>query len=330
MKRLLKIFAWVLGVVLAIWLITLNAGPKPPKIDYGVTFSEPYAKSLGLDWKQAYLAALDDLKVRHLRLSAYWDEVEKQKDVYDWTDLDFQVNEASSRNGQIVLALGRRLPRWPECHDPQWIGKLSQDEEQTNQLSYLEAVVKHYQNNPHIVMWQVENEAFLSTFGICPKLDVAFLDKEIALVKQLDPSRPILITDSGELDYWFSAGNRGDVFGTTFYRYVFSDVLKRYWTNPIPAWLYRLKGGVLRLLHPGKQIVIIELEAEPWTTKGILSTPIDEQFKTMSLDHFNTITKVAAGTGFSPQYLWGVEWWYWVKTQGHPEFWEAAKKLVNN
>jgi hypothetical protein len=329
-----KIFStpivWILAFILLIWLITLNAGPKNKHIDYGATFSEPYAKSLGLDWKQLYLAALDDLNLKNLRLSAYWDEVEQQKDKYDFTDLDFQVNQASQRNVNIVLAVGRRLPRWPECHDPNWIGGLSQADEQAAQLSYVETVVNRYQNNPHITVWQVENEPFLGTFGICPKLDTDFLDKEIALVKKLDPTRPVLITDSGELDSWLNAGSRGDIFGTTFYRYVFSDVFKRYWTNPIPAWFYRLKAGYLRLFHPGKQVVIIELEAEPWTTNGITSTPINEQFKTMSLDHFNTITSVAAGTGFSPQYLWGVEWWYWVKQQGHPEFWEAAKKLINN
>jgi hypothetical protein len=308
---------WILAAIFIIWLVVLNGGPEAKHIDYGVTFSEPYAKSLGLDWKQVYLATLDDLKVKNLRLSAYWDEVEPQKDKYDFTDLDYQINQASQRNVKIVLAVGRRLPRWPECHDPSWIQNLSKADEQAAQLSYITTVVNRYQNNPNIIMWQVENEHFL--------------DQEIALVKKLDPATPVLISDSGELDWWLNAGSRGDVFGTTFYRYVFSDVLKRYWTNPIPAWFYRFKAGILHIMQPGKKIVIIELEAEPWTTNGILSTPIDQQFKTMSLDHFNAITAVAAGTGFSPQYLWGVEWWYWMKTtQNHPEFWEAAKKLTNN
>ena len=71
----------------------------------------------------------------------------------------------------------------------------------------------------------------------------------------------------------------------------------------------------------------MELQAEPWTTKGIPNTPIEEQFKTMSLDKFNTITGIAYSTGFTPQYLWGVEWWYWMKQNNHPEFWEKARQL---
>src|SRR5262249_11245346 len=113
--------------------------------------------------------------------------------------------------------------------------------------------------------------------------------------------------------------------------YVYSDVLKRYWTNfYFMPWVYRFKAGIIRLLHPGKQVIVSELEAEPWTTAGIPNTPISEQMKTMSLAHFNTITSLSAQTGFSPQILWGVEWWYWMKQHGHPEFWEAAKKLINH
>ncbi len=331
MKKFLLNFLIFTGVVLlVIWLVSLNAGPKADKIEYGVTFSKPYAQSLGLNWKEVYVAILDDLNVRKIRLSAYWNEVQGDADKYNFEDLDFQVNEASQRGAKIILGVGRRLPRWPECHDPSWLGGLSVPAQQNAQLSYIEEVVRRYEANKNIVMWQVENEPFLGTFGICPPLDENFLDKEIALAKKLDPVRPILISDSGELNFWFKAGSKGEVFGTTLYRYVFSDVLKRYWTNPIPAIFYRFKAGMLRFVQSNKQVVIIELEAEPWTTKGILSTPIEEQFKTMSLSNFNKITSVAKATGFSPQYYWGVEWWYWMKGQGHNEFWNRAKELINN
>ncbi len=329
-----RFFKWLISLIIIalvlVWFVSLFA-PKSQKIEYGVTFSAPYAQSLGLDWKQAYQDILNDLKPKYLRLSAYWDAVEPQKDQYNFDDLDFQMDQASSHNAKIVLVVGRRLPRWPECHDPSWINNLSQSGLEAAQLSYVETVVRRYQNNSNLIAWQVENEPFLSTFGICPPLNIALLDEEIALVKKLDPSRPVIVTDSGELNWWFSASARGDIFGTTFYRYVFSDVLKRYWTNfyflPI---VYRFKAGLVEMLHPGKQIAIIELEAEPWTTAGIPNTPIDQQFKTMSLDHFDTIVSYARGTGFSPQYLWGVEWWYWMKQRGHPEFWEKAKQLFNN
>jgi hypothetical protein len=331
MKIFLKRFIiFLITVFIFVWLVSLFA-PKAKQIEYGVTFSYSYAQSLGLDWQKTYLAILDELKPKYVRLPAYWDSTEPKQGQYDFTALDFQLNEAAKRNTKVVLALGRRLPRWPECHDPGWIKDLSPSAISTAQLSYAETVVRRYQNYSNITDWQVENEPFLSTFGICPPLDTTLLDNEIALVKKLDPSRPVIITDSGELDWWFKATARGDIFGTTFYRYVFSDVLKRYWTNFyfLPV-VYRFKAGLIEMLHPGKQIAIMELEAEPWTTAGIPNTPIDEQFKTMDIGHFNTIVDYARGTGFSPQYLWGAEWWYWIKDRGHPEFWDRAKELMNN
>lgn len=331
MKILKKILVAVAIVIVIIWIITLQAGPKPKTIDYGVTFSVPYAQGLGIDWKRAYADAVTDLHIKQFRIPVYWDEVENSKDSYNFDDIDYMVNLAEQNHAKVILAVGKRLPRWPECHEPDWASKLPTIDEQNAQLSYMETAVRRYYNNSAVTTWQVENEAFVSSFGPCPKLDLPFFEKEIALVKSLDASRPVLITDSGELSAWQQAGSHGDQFGTTYYRYIYSDRLKRYWTNfYFPAWFYRLKGGIVRILNHGKPLMIAELEAEPWTTAGIPNTPITEQFQTMSMDHFNTITSLAAKTGFSPQYLWGVEWWYWMKGHGHPEFWERAKEIINH
>ena len=323
------IFIGLAGVVIIIWALTINAGPDVKKIQYGVTFSVPYAVSLGLNWKDVYNAMLTDLQVKNIRIPVYWDEVEPtSEDNYNFSDIDYMLQQAQANQTSVILAVGKRLPRWPECHEPDWANQLPQASQDNDLLSLIETTVNKYKNDPTVTMWQVENEPFLSNFGPCPKLDVTFFDSEIALVRKLDPSRPILITDSGELSSWIPAGTRADVFGTTYYRYVYSDVLHRYWTNfYFPFWYYRLKGGIVRLFNPHAKIIIAELEAEPWTTDGITSTPLSGQFQTMSLDHFKTITHLAAETGYSPQYLWGVEWWYWVKQQGHPEFWDYAKSL---
>ncbi len=332
MKRIFVKIAVVIAVIaLFIWIVSLFAGKKPARIQYGVTFSIQYAKSLGIDWKKAYTAMFTELQVTKVRLPVYWEEVEPTKDSFNFDELDYAVTTASQHNAQIILAVGKRLPRWPECHVPDWAQTLSVTDAQTRQLLYMKTVVQRYKTNRAIIMWQVENEAFLNTFGPCPKLDGSFLDQEISLVKDLDPSRPVLITDSGELSSWLFAGRKGDVFGSTYYRYIYSDVLKRYWTNfYFPSWFYRFKAGLVRIFNHGKPVMIAELEAEPWTTGGILTTSFDDQFKTMSLDHFQSIVSLASKTGFSPQYLWGVEWWYYMKDHGHPEFWQAAQKVFKN
>ncbi|MBU4205155.1 hypothetical protein KKH26_03220 [Patescibacteria group bacterium] len=47
--------------------------PKRNELKYGVTFSQKQAMALGLDWKKTYIAMLDELGVKKLRLSAYWE-----------------------------------------------------------------------------------------------------------------------------------------------------------------------------------------------------------------------------------------------------------------
>jgi len=37
----------------------------------------------------------------------------------------------------------------------------------------------------------------------------------------------------------------------------------------------------------------------------------------------------AKKTGLKEFYLWGGEWWYWMKEkQGRPELWEEVKKTI--
>src|SRR3989344_3987172 len=101
------------------------------------------------------------------------------------TELDYQIAEAERVGAEVVLAVGRRLPRWPECHIPEWASKLDVVNNNTAQLEYVTQVVERYRNSPAIKIWQVENEPFLEVFAFdhCGFLDTDFLDKEIALVR---------------------------------------------------------------------------------------------------------------------------------------------------
>lgn len=291
------------------------------KIIWGVTFEKNFAEKLGLDWRLAYLAMLDDLKIKNIRVIARWADIEPQEDKFNFADLDWQVEQAAKREAKIILAAGFKSPRWPECHTPDWVG-----DKKKALLKYIEAVVSRYKNNPAIVAWQVENEPFLP-FGECPKVDAALLDAEIALVKKID-SRPILMTDSGELSFWVSAAKRGDIFGTTMYRWVWNRYLGSY-KYPLPPSFFRVKERITRwFVGQEKQFIVIELQGEPWTHKQIYEISVEEQLALMPLAEFNETINYAKQTGFSDYYLWGVEWWYYLKEKGEGEYWERVKELV--
>jgi hypothetical protein len=334
MFKRLKILKDVLLAVfiLLILVLILSRGKiyGRTELSYGITYSPKQARSLGLDWQQTYLAILDELGVKRLRLSAYWDEVERNKDVYDWADLDWQVDEAEKRGAKIILAIGGRLPRWPECHFPVWAKTISKTERHAEILKYEKEVVSRYKNQSVIAAWQVENEPFLSSyFGECPSLDKEFLDEELALVRSLD-ARPIVITDSGELSLWYGAASRADIFGTTMYRDTYSRVLKRYIHYPIGPGFFIFKKNVISLFAQPKNWLVIELQAEPWGPIAYQEMSREERDKTMSLEKFRSTMEFARQAGFQEFYLWGAEWWYWEKTvNNRSEFWNEAKRLFN-
>lgn len=316
-------------VVVCLFTVILFAQKeKPEEIIYGMSFNTMYARELGLDWQETYDAIIDDLGVRHLRLAAHWPMVEPASNIYNFTELDYQIKKAESVGAEVVLAVGRRLPRWPECHVPDWARKLSTEERNSAQLSMVREVVERYKNSPAVVTWQVENEPFLEVFAFehCGELDTELLDREIALVRELDDTRPILVTDSGNLGTWRGAYSRGDMFGTSVYVHFWNPELGQFRTV-LPPWVYRVKDNLMGVLYGEKPTVLIELSAEPWLLEPITNVPIEVQFTRMNLEKFEDILEYAEATHFEEQYLWGAEWWYWLELKGYPQMWERGKKL---
>lgn len=331
MRKILKKILFGISIALLVFAGYLFIGGTKPaeNIDWGVVFSQKHAKYLGLDWQETYLALLDDLKVKNVKVASYWDLIEPQEDNYDFTDLDWQVEKAKEHGAEILLVVGMKSARWPECHIPGWAGNLSKEQQQEKILKFLEAAVLHYQNSDVIKGWQVENEPFF-VFGECPWADKEFLKKEVALIKSLDvKQRPVVISDSGEGPFWFNAAKIGDTVGITMYKKVWVSQLGFYFTYPFPPVFYHRKAELIRRFFD-KEVICVELQAEPWGPRLLYDTPLEEQQKTMNLEQFRYNIEFAKRTGLKEFYLWGAEWWYWMKNQqGQGTIWEEARKLFN-
>ncbi|MBN2854495.1 hypothetical protein JXK06_03125 [Patescibacteria group bacterium] len=331
LRKFFKIKLVIILILLAIFYVLKVANYYPREINlevkpghFGVTFSTKYSTELDLDYKEVYSAMLSELKVKNIRIPIYWDEIEKEKGVFDFSVYDYLIEEGEKYDAKFIISLGRRVPRWPECHSPAWLGKLEGDEVELATLTLTRKIVERYKDRTSVEYWQVENEPFLGTFGVCPPLNEKLLKQQFDLVRLLD-DREIIITSSGELKFWNKEAEIGDIFGSTLYR-----VVHNHWFGfvryPMPPAFYRLKGK-LAGLSP-ERLMVLELQAEPWVPEGKIIYLTEKQInKTMSVKQFKANLQYAINLDFRRTYAWGVEWWYWQKLYGNPEYWWIASTI---
>ncbi|MFH1894322.1 MAG: hypothetical protein ABH813_00230 [Patescibacteria group bacterium] len=339
------LFFLILAFIL-FWSFFLGKSPKAEKIIWGVNFSQKHARDLGLDWKETYSAILDDLAAKNIKVAAHWDLLEPKEDEFYFDDLDWQIEEAQENDAKIILIIGMKTSRWPECHVPDWAKDIGKEKQQEEILKMIEKVILRYKDSSGIFIWQTENEPFFP-FGDCQWSDKEFLGKEIALIKSLDPqNRPVLVSDSGEGSFWFAAAKMGDIVGTTMYRKVWfdfswlkikfpflPDFVKKFgfyldYNYLFPPKFYWQKANIIdKFFH--KEVICVEFQAEPWCENKLLyDCSPEEQKTTMNPEQFRKNIEFAKKTGFSEFYLWGTEWIYWLKkNQNDSTIWSEAKEL---
>ncbi|MEK7497013.1 MAG: hypothetical protein AAB657_03900 [Patescibacteria group bacterium] len=327
--KYLYIFLSLIAAVLIYGAVQVQFLPFTKESQWVVAFAPRQAEYLGLDAKIVWQGILSDLKPQQVRLQANWNDIEQQSGEFNFSELDWYINSVAEKNIKVTLAVGRKLPRWPECHDPIWLSDLKPWEVRARHLTMLKKVVEHYQSNPIIIRWQLENEP-LFAFGKCGTPNFHLLREERDLIKSLDSSRPILMTDSGEISPWLETSILADEQGVTMYRVTWDKTLGyfRYFWSP---FFYRFKAALV--LPFVNKTVISELQMEPWAPSGLNNLSYQEAQKSFSLAQFEEHTNFARTTGLSEAFVWGVEWWYGQKLNGRAEYWEEGKKLfriINN
>lgn len=321
-------FIGIIFIGAGLYILAFPQTPQKPQM--GLSFSPRYTNQLGLDPRSTFTRVLTDLNVGSIRLPVYWDEVEGFPNDLNFSSVDYYLDQALTKNIQVILSLGYKQPRWPECFDPPWVKNLIRSERDLRILKLVKAEVEHFKNYQNIIAWQVENEPFLP-FGNCDPTNQHTADRlkeEIQIVKQAD-NRPILLTDSGELGFWLQAQKSSDIFGTTVYRQVWNPIFGLF-NYPFPPIFYKFKNDFTQTVtnhhHP---VIISELQMEPWIKDSKLpsKSDLETQIKDFPASKLQENLNYAKETSFNQIYLWGVEWWYFMEKQNHPEYLKQAKKL---
>ena len=299
----------------------------------GASFVPDYAASFGLDPHDTLNAMLGDLKLKQVRLVSYWKDIEPSPGKYDFSGLDWQFAMANKYGAKVSLSIGMRQPRWPECHEPDWINidPAHRSSWEPQLYKFIETVVNHYKNNPALQDYELENEFFMKVFGECKDFDRSRLVDEYNLVKAMDTKHHVIVSRS---DNWVGipiGKPTPDEFAISVYKRVWdATITHRYFEYPLPAWFYSSLAGAEELVS-GKDMIIHELQAEPWTPNGLEITQISvtEMYKSMNPDRLKNRIQYGEATGMRTIDLWGAEWWYYMKVkQGDPAIWNVVKAAV--
>ncbi len=294
----------------------------------GISYSPDYARFLGLDHEEVFNAILSDLDPETIRLAVPWNKVEAVDNIFDFSEVDGMIKKAKANGTRVILTVGQKVPRWPECYVPLWAGSLDVQARRAALLEYVGKTIERYKDDPTIEYWQAENEAFIRfPFGECDLFDQRSVKEEVALIRRMDPERQIVMTDSGELSSYRRPSFMGDILGTTLYRTIRIGGKWMLHYDWIPPAFYKAKARVWG--NDYAHFFVSELQAEPWFVGDI---PKDQEgiAKDKSFDPERFVENVAYAkkVGASRTYLWGVEWWYFMKVKiGDDRYWETAKEI---
>lgn len=326
-RRILQNILGIAFIALGLYILAY-ANQTANNATVGVTYSPRYAQSLGLNPKITFIQMMDDLNPKTIRLPIYWDQLEETQGKYDFSATDYYVHQAEQRHVKLTFVIGYKVPRFPECYIPSWADNISSESFNKALYNEIGAVVAHYKNSPAMDVWQVENEP-LFPFGVCPPVSLNRLQQEIAVVHQMDPKHPVMVTDSGEFGLWVNVAKNADIVGTTLYRRTLAPYVP-WFKTPLPPFFYQLKGMLVHLLYPNKKIYVSELQEEPWSNGPLIDEPLNVQTSSLPLEDLGDNIIFSRQAGFDTVYAWGVEWWYYLKTQGHPEYLNKAIMIFND
>ena len=308
----------------------------------GTTFIQINAEALGLNWKSAYREIVNDIGIKQIRIPIFWDQIEPQPGMFEWKTLDWQMQEATKANAKILLVVGHRVPRYPECYAPDWTRSLNDRDFKQALFKMTMAAVLHFQDHPALDAWQVENEPLAKILGKiwggenCREV-APWVAEEVRLVRSLDQMHPTIVTFA--FSPWMTSQLRqtldfdSDVVAITLFN-------KLFFRSPVySGYVEMFKMGFfspLRLAYQkaiaqrqGKPFWVAEMQAEPWGPDGPyrFARP-EDAYLSMNPDRLTETWNYATRSGISRLYLWGAEWWLSERDKGNPSMLNAVKGLV--
>ena len=301
----------------------------------GITFSHKQLQHLECSISDALDKALE-LNFEYLRICTHWDEIERTKGKYNWSQLEKILNTCQKKQQDVILTLGVKAPRYPEFYFPKWIEHkdLSNKQIQEKILSFIKKTIEKFKHLSCIKYYQVENEALDPSGPDNLSIPLLFLTKEISLVKKLDNKKTITTLWANELSKRDSLKKLikiSDIIGLDLYYQQFIKKIlgKSIYIGPLDS---HQKITKLLTKHD-KEAWVMELQAEPWEANE--QNYLAENPKSISPKKIKSFYQKASHLPVSTILFWGFEYWFYQLSKNNNNSYfetilEIKKNLTNN
>lgn len=313
----------------------------------GTTFSQLQCHYMQLDLKSTF-RAICELGFDRIRLCAYWDDIERVENEFNFSTLDWLLDECDRHNIKVVLAVGMKVPRWPEFHFPQWLqarhdvfgGGQPLDQNSAiaaHTLNFVQRVVDHARTAPAITHWQVENEPFTRlAIAAGRHISAEFVRQEVELVRSgIAAHQKLVLTGSITLPVAQEATDTAalheniqlaDAVGVNVYTKVPIDNTFFY-LEPLPPFWQTLRRWQTALTQNNTEAWVAEAQAEPWEANQLVAMG-KPTYPSATPKRTTNLVAALADVGFSTILLWGCEYWYWQKLNQRDQWWRTMQQLV--
>jgi hypothetical protein len=311
-------------------------------MEHGASFSHRQLNYLDLDSKNA-LKEFKKLNLSWMRMSCYWDEIEKDEGKFNFESIEPFIKFCEKNRINVVLSVGMKAQRYPEYYLPSWLeGKIktdftkkitlkNNDQLLTHTLRFIEETIRRLKKYKCIKIWQVENEPLDPSGPNWLRIDAGFLEKEVNLVREIDPKRKILI------NLW---GNELSIRGVYKQAIKLADIVgfDIYLRHPLSFWKFftkyigpldsqdKIKEIGKQIKAAGKEFWIVELQAEPWEPNELVAG--SDNPPSFKPEHFEQNLKYAKYLEPDIILFWGFEYWLLRKTKDDNRYWDISKNLL--
>jgi len=333
----------------------------------GISFRSPQVDALGLDARST-LQTLLTYPFQLIRLGAYWNRIQPEPGIFYTDELDWQVDAAERAGKRIILCVGPlKTFSYPEFFVPAHHLRRPFPEHTLIKPSaypsllaaateFITRIVERYKYRQGIVAWQLEHEA-VDPLGVehTWRLDIAFVEKEVAALRKADPTRPVMMNGflptslPVHLSQWWQTRDQGDslavaqrmadIVGIDYYprqALIAVGAKTLYLDGSKSPWQQRRRKQLFARTHThGQKLMVSEGQAEPWETVTIPPNP-DKQgmyscLPEQVINNYNTCMRWSQQEASLYAYLfWGAEYWMLRKQCSDSSYIQAFARILEN